>query len=654
MTLVAETTDEDRRAPTGGGPVVVKTLEPHFARLERSGATLNALTVSALSGKSRLARHMLARLACPGDPGGLLSPEPMPRTGRLHCASAVALTRVLAVQPLEPWHRKRALELYDRVLDEGNEIVNAAHQGLHAELMFHFGQADRVADALAAYKNIDRPVRRALEAELHHPAPGEDTGEFLRRFQQFAAWADLDLELRDGDAPLLDRLALTGLKPVHGGQRVSILMSAYRPGPELLTAVRSVIAQSWQNWELLLVDDASGPDYDDVLAEAAGLDGRVRLLRREENGGTYAARNDALKAATGVFVTGLDSDDWAHPRWIEAQIEPMVRSREIVMTYSEGIRATADLRILLQPGRALTEIRSTSIMYRRAEVLPRLGRFDRTRKAADSEFRFRLVSAFGDKAVAAVAGRHTIVRQHSGTLSHGEIGQGWLHPARVAYESGYRLWHAAIRRGADAYLPEDGPRRVYAPRRLTEPGYEPGPVDRVFIADWRTFDRRRQALLRSAQAALAEGRTIALAHYAKPWEHTLLRTPIAAEVLAFARDEGIEFVDPVAVDAAKVVVADQETDEALRIERPDGAAVAAEALDRRLPRPPAPRRRGRRQPGPRALAALAVTFAAAAVAAAVLAGFPGPLGLALTAGGLVFACGAAALAAVKTASRWRR
>nr|BFF23314.1 hypothetical protein GCM10025732_12790 [Glycomyces mayteni] len=124
----------------------------------------------------------------------------MPRTGRLHCASAVALTRVLAVQPLEPWHRKRALELYDRVLDEGNEIVNAAHQGLHAELMFHFGQADRVADALAAYKNIDRPVRRALEAELHHPAPGEDTGEFLRRFQQFAAWADLDLELRDGDA----------------------------------------------------------------------------------------------------------------------------------------------------------------------------------------------------------------------------------------------------------------------------------------------------------------------------------------------------------------------------------------------------------------------------------------------------------------------
>lgn len=656
MTLVTEETDEDRPASAQRAPVAVQALEPHFGRLGRDSATLNALTAAALGGKSNVARRMLARLACRSDPEGLLAADPMPPTDRLHCASAVALTQVLAVQPLEPWHRERALELYDRLLDEGNEIVNAAHQALHAELMFHAGQFDRVADTLAAYKNIDRPVRRALEAELRYPGPGEAPDEFLRRFQQFAAWADLDLTLREADAPLLDRIELSGLEPVHGGQRVSILMSAYRPGPELFTALRSVIAQSWQNWELLLVDDASGPEYDATLAEAEALDDRIRLIRRERNGGTYAARNEALKVATGVFITGLDSDDWAHPRWLEAQIEPMVRSRTVVMTYAEGIRATADLRVLLNPGRALTEIRSTSIMYRRAEVLPRLGRFDGIRKAADSEFRFRLVSAFGDEAVAAVPGRFTIVRQQAGTLSHGEIGQGWLHPARFAYESAYRHWHTAIRRGtADARMDEDHPRRIYAPRRLIDPQHAPQEFDRLYIADWRTFTGHHRALLESAEAARAEGSTVAFAHYSKPWEQALLRTPIASETLVFARDNDIEFVDPAAVEAGHVVVADREIEEALRLELPGAAASAApEVLEERLARIPRPRpRRASKQPGPRALAALVLVFGSLSLAGAYLAGFPEPLGRALAAGGLAFACGAATLTALKATSRWR-
>lgn len=635
---------------TGEGTTV---LDHHFERLKPDGATLTALRAVALSDRSLLARRMLARLACPTDPEAPLAPGELRSDGRLHIAAAVVLATVLGTQPLEPWHRERALAIYDRLLDEGNEIVNAAHQSMHAQLMLHLGETERLREALRVYKNLERPIRRALETELFRLDHREDARGLLRRFQQFAGWADLDLHLRPADVPLLDRMELAGPPPVQGGQRISVIMSCYRPGLELLTSIRSVIAQTWQNWELLLVDDASGPESDALLAEAAALDPRVRLLRSDRNGGTYLARNLALKEAAGTFVTGLDSDDWAHPRWLEAQVEPMSRSREIVMTYSEGIRATGDLGLVLTPGRRLTEVRSTSIMYRRAEVLPELGRFDAIRKSADSEFRFRLVSRFGAKATASVPGRFTIVRQEAGTLSHGEIGEGWMHPARFAYESAFRHWHMAIRAGGDAYLGDDRPRALYAPRRIVDTATAPVTFDRLYLADWREWTGHHQALLKSARAVIAEGGSVAFAHLPRPWAFDLVKKPIAAEVLAFALEHSVEFVDRSAITVASVVVPDLEAEAALLVEQSDGIGAPVEVLDKRPVRVTAPRRpqRARRQPGPKALAALLAAAACAAVLGAVDAT---PFGPALLTGALVFAGGNAVLLAQTMASRLQR
>src|SRR5690606_28015165 len=114
-----------------------------------------------------------------------------------------------------------------------------------------------------------------------------------------------------------DRLACASDVEVTDGPLVSVIVTSWRPGPGLETAVRSLLNQSWRNLEILLIDDASPASYVPLLEQVAALDPRIRLIRLERNGGTYEARNVGLGLARGELVTGQDSDDWSHPRRIE-------------------------------------------------------------------------------------------------------------------------------------------------------------------------------------------------------------------------------------------------------------------------------------------------------------------------------------------------
>jgi GT2 family glycosyltransferase len=99
------------------------------------------------------------------------------------------------------------------------------------------------------------------------------------------------------------------------GPRFSIVTPIYETPPEVLAAMlRSVTRQSYGDWELCLVDDASAqPHVGEMLAAAAASDPRIRVARREANGGIVAASNDALAMASGEFVALLDHDDALHP-----------------------------------------------------------------------------------------------------------------------------------------------------------------------------------------------------------------------------------------------------------------------------------------------------------------------------------------------------
>src|SRR5688572_7692895 len=104
-----------------------------------------------------------------------------------------------------------------------------------------------------------------------------------------------------------------------------MLVSVYVPtrnrADQLLRAVDSVLSQSYENIELIVVDDSSTDGTADFLRQRSTIDKRLRVLQTPEPGGAPVARNLAIRAANGAFLTGLDDDDRFHEHRIATFIE---------------------------------------------------------------------------------------------------------------------------------------------------------------------------------------------------------------------------------------------------------------------------------------------------------------------------------------------
>ena len=99
----------------------------------------------------------------------------------------------------------------------------------------------------------------------------------------------------------------------------SIIVPAYNTGATIRRCVDSIIAQSCENWELILVDDGSKDITSDIVDEYARMDERIRAIHIP-NGGVSRARNVGLQHAKGEYVMFVDSDDWIEPDY-RSQVE---------------------------------------------------------------------------------------------------------------------------------------------------------------------------------------------------------------------------------------------------------------------------------------------------------------------------------------------
>jgi glycosyltransferase involved in cell wall biosynthesis len=126
------------------------------------------------------------------------------------------------------------------------------------------------------------------------------------------------------------------MRPDTGGvPTVSVVMPAYNVSAYVADAVASVQAQTFSNFELLIVDDGSTDDTADIVRRFAASDNRIRLLR-QDNRGLAAARNTALRHARGGFIALLDSDDLWEPRFLEAQVALLEQRPEIDIVTGNG------------------------------------------------------------------------------------------------------------------------------------------------------------------------------------------------------------------------------------------------------------------------------------------------------------------------------
>lgn len=103
---------------------------------------------------------------------------------------------------------------------------------------------------------------------------------------------------------------------------VSIIMPSYNTASYISNSIKSVIAQTYNNWELIIVDDCSTDNTDEIVADFL-IDKRIKYYKNNYNRGAAQSRNRALQEAKGRYIAFLDSDDLWLPEKLELQLAYM-------------------------------------------------------------------------------------------------------------------------------------------------------------------------------------------------------------------------------------------------------------------------------------------------------------------------------------------
>lgn len=349
----------------------------------------------------------------------------------------------------------------------GPESLTERYRTLFAESLIyaeHFGESLRYAESTAWTQDS---MRRRLRLGATNPFKTENDHSlpettWLAEFNDFLNISGTlsPIELV-GEGLAFDRLTASG-DPCLDEPLVTLVMSSWRRREIILKAVESIISQTWQSWELLIIDDASGPGFDDIYDHLASLDSRIRIVRRRVNGGTYAARNTALGIARGDFIGFQDSDDWSHPERIERQVRYLLEHPGDLACQSLCVRTDDDLSPV-EPGFKTYRRNESSLLFRR-EIIRHIGFFDQARKGADSEYRLRLEAWSGSETPVIGPDPLALIRLTAGSLSRSELAPGFRHPSRFLYSEGFRALHA--RSASDLFVSHRKKPDAFVPRSL--------------------------------------------------------------------------------------------------------------------------------------------------------------------------------------------
>lgn len=120
-------------------------------------------------------------------------------------------------------------------------------------------------------------------------------------------------------------------------KKVSIIMPAYNAEKYIEEAVGSVIAQTYSNWELFIIDDCSSDNTPEIAKKLSEKDSRIIFLQNEENVNVAKTRNKGFECCSGDYVALLDSDDIWLPEKLEKQLEKMEETGADISYCSYGM-----------------------------------------------------------------------------------------------------------------------------------------------------------------------------------------------------------------------------------------------------------------------------------------------------------------------------
>ncbi|WP_066351163.1 glycosyltransferase family 2 protein [Aliarcobacter skirrowii] len=114
---------------------------------------------------------------------------------------------------------------------------------------------------------------------------------------------------------------------------VSIITPSYKSERFISQTIDSVLAQTYQKWEMIIVDDVSPDNSNKIIEEYCKKDSRIKLIKLEKNSGPAVARNRAIEEAQGRYIAFLDADDLWKPEKLEKQIMFM-EEKNCALSYS--------------------------------------------------------------------------------------------------------------------------------------------------------------------------------------------------------------------------------------------------------------------------------------------------------------------------------
>lgn len=193
--------------------------------------------------------------------------------------------------------------------------------------------------------------------------------------------------------------------------KVSVVIPTYNRAHTLSKSLNSVLNQTYQNFEIIIVDDGSSDNTEDVIRNFQKKDKRIIYVKHEKNKGQSAAENTGIKIAKGDYIAFQDSDDEWLPKKLEKQIKLIEKSpSDLGVVYTGLLRIMGNKRIYVpgswvkqKDGYIYNELLkgnfvSTPTILARKECFQKLGMFDERLKALqdwDLVLRFSKFYKFG-------------------------------------------------------------------------------------------------------------------------------------------------------------------------------------------------------------------------------------------------------------------
>jgi glycosyltransferase involved in cell wall biosynthesis len=459
----------------------------------------------------------------------------------------------------------------------------ADHLGVHllcAEVLLQCGYAEdaraRVANAMAHFGTVSDLCLAAANVEVQRPECktdpveiGTDNTERLRLHWINTLFSNAELmpvQKRVNDAPLaLNNLAggLAGRADRGKIPKISVIMPVYNAGETVGYALHGLLAQTWPNIEILVIDDASSDDTCARVNEIAVSDSRVVLLRRNENQGAYAARNKGLKHAQGEFIANHDADDWSHPQRLERMMAPLLEDDTRMASMAHWVRTTESLHFMRWRMKRSLILPSVSTLVFRRSVVACLGGWDEVRVEADSEFLGRIRRYWGKNAVADVLPGVPLAFALQDKKSLTAVKSTHLRTqfwgVRKLYRRLSQVWQAGIENLNQLYF-RGGTRegRFPVPPAILHGNSAVPEYDLVVMADCRSAAEYSESLVWMLRYVLNQGLRVGLFHW--PCYRNILENEQAVDIdgpfMAPALDKKLDLLLPdQTVKAGKVLIA---------------------------------------------------------------------------------------------------